>query len=136
MVAPVCAAIGLGTMAGVLGAVRQVNPTLELEFGVVAVLCAGAGMAAGWWLARSLWRLARGPSREAEAGQLRRRVLTTLAVLGGILVAGFILAMVRMPESRRWDTFVGTLLAVGVLGTIGWLLTKLRSVFGEPDDQR
>ncbi len=134
VVAPVCAAIALGSLAALLGSVRQVNPALVLHFGPVAWLSTAAGVAGGWWLARGVWRLARSSREGREDRGLRRQVTLGLWLMGAVLVAGFVLAVVRMPDTKRWDTFIGALLAVAVLGTIGWLLVKLRSVFGDPDD--
>ena len=124
----------MGSLGVTLGAVRQVNPALVLEFGWVSGICAAVAAFGGWWLARGLWRLSRAQRAGAADGELRRRVLVALWVLSAILVAGFVLAVVRMPDGKRWDTFVGTVLAVAVLGAIGWSLLKLRRLFGDPDD--
>ncbi|MBX3747993.1 MAG: hypothetical protein KF833_22020 [Verrucomicrobiae bacterium] len=134
VIAPACAAAGVGTLATILGALRQINPALRIEFDLVSGLCGMAGAGAGWWLGRGLWRLARTPPGEVPSPVLRRRVILGFAVLGGVTVLAFAVAAWSLPDSRRRDTLSGVLLAVVVLGAIGWVLYRLARLFGSPDD--
>lgn len=131
VVAPASAAASVGAMAAVLGSIRQLNPVLVQRLDFITVLLGIGGALAGWWLGRALARLGRGA---AGADSLRRRVVRGLALLGVALLAGFALAVVGLPASRRWDMIGGALMAVLVLSAGGWGLWRLSRIFGRPDD--
>jgi len=135
IIAPVCAAASVGTLAGILVAVRQINPVLRLEFDLLSWSAGLATGFAGWWLGRGLWRLGRSAEGGEEARRvLRGRVVWGLGFLGFLIVLGFVVATVGIPDSRRRDMVAGGLLALVVLGCVGWIISRLARLFGQPDE--
>lgn len=132
VIAPACAALSVGTVAAILGAIRQINPDLQFRYDAISLLFGVLGAAAGWTLGRGLWRLGR--SKEG-GGELRRKVVLGLAGLGALTVAGFGIAASGLPMSKRWDMIAGSLLAIVVLSVIAFVLMRLARIFGKPDDQ-
>jgi hypothetical protein len=138
VVAPACAAASVGVLAGLLGAVRQINPELILRYDGWAGLCAVTAGWAGWRVARGLWRLSRW-GRHTEDGSLamrarvRRQVMVGWMAMGGATLLGFGVAVLGLPDSRRSDMVWGGLFAVAVLGAVGWLVYRLARLFGDPD---
>jgi hypothetical protein len=135
VVAPLCAATSVGTLAAILVALRQIHPVLRLEFDLLSLSAGLVTAVVGWALGRGLWRLGRASSAGAlELRALRRRVVLGLAVLGLLILAGFVLAATGIPDSRRRDMVAGGTLAVLVLSGVGWVLWLLAKLFGQPDE--
>ncbi|MBL9134295.1 MAG: hypothetical protein JNK85_00440 [Verrucomicrobiales bacterium] len=132
VIAPACAAASVGTVAAILGAIRQINPDLQFRYDWISLAVGALGAAAGWTIGRGLWRLGRSGSASAS---LRRRVVVGLAGLGALTVAGFALAASGLPLSKRWDMIAGSLMAIVVLSAIAYVLVRLARLFGKPDDQ-
>lgn len=138
VVAPACAAASVGVLAGILGAVRQINPELILRYDGWAGLCALLAGWAGWRVGRGLWRLHRsgtpvGEGAPSEVDRVRRQVMVGWVVLGGATLLAFGVAVLEVPDSRRSDMVWGGLSAVAVLSGVGWLVYRLARLFGEPD---
>ncbi len=136
IVAPLCAAASVGTLAAILVALRQIHPTLRLEFDLLSISAGLVTAVAGWALGRGLWRLGRGTpgAEETDRHRLRRRVVWGLAGLGALILIGFLVAAMGIPDSKRRDMVAGGALALLVLGGIGWILWKLARLFGPPDE--
>lgn len=137
VVAPVCASASVGTLAAILVAVRQLHPAVRLEFDLLSLAAGLVTAVVGWALGRGLWRLGRTPKagmEHAEQRRLRRRVVVGLSVLGLLIVAGFVVASMGIPESRRRDMVAGGVLALVVMSAVGGILWGLARLFGRPDD--
>ena len=135
VVAPFCAATSVGTLAAILVALRQIHPVLRLEFDLLSLSAGLVTAAVGWALGRGLWRLGRASAASSlELRDLRRRVVLGLAVLGLLILVGFILAATGIPDSRRRDMVAGGTLAILVLSGVGWLVWMLAKLFGQPDE--
>ncbi len=135
VVAPLCAAMSVGTLASILVALRQIHPVLRLEFDLLSLSAGLVTAVVGWALGRGLWRLGRATAPDAvELRNLRRRVVLGLSVLGLLILAGFVLAATGIPDSRRRDMVAGGTLAVLVLSGVGWVLWLLAKLFGQPDE--
>ncbi|MGE4180771.1 MAG: hypothetical protein AB7J34_13190 [Limisphaerales bacterium] len=136
VVAPLCAAASVGTLAAILVAIRQIHPVLRIDFDLLSLAAGLVTAVVGWALGRGLWRLGRTfpESAESERRKLRRRVVWGLAGLGLLIVVGFMVAAMGIPDSRRRDMLAGGALAVLVIGAIGWILWKLARLFGPVDE--
>lgn len=137
VVAPVCAAASLGTLTAILVAVRQINPVFRLDFDLLSLSAGLVTGVAGWSLGRGLWRLGRSgaaPGTNTTERDLRLRVVWGLVALGVLTVAGFALAAAGIPDTRRRDMIAGAVLALLVIGSVGFILMKLAKLFGRPDD--
>lgn len=135
VVAPLAAAISVGTVAAILAAIRQINPELRFSYDLWSGLGGLAGGVAGWTVGRGLWRLGRDRPGTLAPATVRRRVIAGLAGLGLAVVGGFLAASTGLPDSRRRDMILGSLMAVAVLGGVGWVLYRLARIFGGPDDE-
>jgi len=51
-----------------------------------------------------------------------------------LILAGFIVAAMGIPESRRRDMVAGGTLAIVVVSGVGWILWKLAKLLGRPDE--
>jgi len=134
VIAPACAAVAIGVLATILGALRAINPELQFRWDAGALLVGGIGATAGWFVGRAVARLADPSLPAAERVTLKRRVLWGFAGLGAATALGFALAAGGLPGQRRADMVVGSVCAVLVLGTVGWILRRLARLFGSPDD--
>jgi len=135
VVAPLCAAASVGTLAAILVALRQIHPVLRLDFDLLSLSAGATTAGVGWALGRGLWRLARATTPgSVEHRNLRRRVVLGLAMLGMLILAGFIVAAMGIPESRRRDMVAGGTLAIVVVSGVGWILWKLAKLLGRPDE--
>ncbi len=135
VVAPLCAAASVGTLAAILVALRQIHPVLRLEFDLLSLSAGLVTAAVGWALGRGLWRLGRTSPGVGvvEHRRLQRRVVLGLATLGLLIAVGFVVAAMGIPDSRRRDMMAGGTLAILVLSGVGWILWKLAGLFGRPD---
>lgn len=135
VVAPLSASASIGSLAAILGSFRQLNPVVVQRLDGLTLMAGLAGAVAGWFLGRGLGRLGRDDGGGAGPGEsLRRRVVGGLLILGAAVLAGFAVAVVGLPDSRRGDMIEGALLAVLVLSAGGWGLWQLSRIFGRPDD--
>ena len=135
VVAPLLAAASVGSLAAILGSFRQLNPVVVQRTDGLTLICGVAGGVAGWLLGRGLGRLGQGtPSVGPGSAGLRRRVVAGLLLLGMTVIAGFAVATVGLPDSRRGDMIVGALLALLVLSAGGIGLWRLSRIFGRPDE--
>ena len=133
-VAPACAAASVGALAATLASVRQINPDLRLRWDLLGAGAGLAGAASAWVLSRAFWRLGRETVVGAAHRALRLRVFLGLAAIGALLSLTFGIAVAGLPESRRQDMVVGGVVAVAVLGGVGWTIHRLARIFGGPDD--
>ena len=137
VIAPICAAASVGTLAAILVAVRQLHPVVRLKFDLLSLAAGLVAALVGWALGRGLWRLGRAQPQgalQSDQRQLRRRVVLGLGLLGLLIVAGFVVASMGIPESRRRDMVAGGILAILVLSVVGGILWGLARLFGRPDD--
>lgn len=136
VVAPVCAGASVGTLATILVALRQIHPVLRLEFDFLSLSAGVVTAVVGWAIGRGLWRLGRASTPgEGEADRrLRGRVIWGLALLGVLILAGFVVAAMGIPGERRRDMVAGGVVAILVLSGVGWILWRLAKLFGRPDD--
>lgn len=128
-IAPLCAALSVGTVAAMLAAVRQINPELQVRWDLPSVGVGLVAAAAAWWIGRGFWRLGRDELTGAERRRIRRRVLGGLAGLGAVVLLDFAVAAGGLPDERRRDMVVGGFLAVAVIGVVGWTLWRLARLF-------
>ena len=136
VVAPACAAASVGTLAAMLGAVRQINPELHFRWDL---LSAGAGLfgaASAWAIGRGFWRLGRDELSGRDRRRLRWQALGGLAGLGLLVLIGFALAAGGLPDGRRRDMIAGGIMAAGVIGAVGWTLWRLARLFGGTGDNQ
>ncbi len=133
-VAPISVAFSLGALAAALTSLRGINPSLRVDFGPVSILAGALAGYAGWTVSRGFWRLGRGTVEGAERARVRRQVVVGLLLMAGVTALGFAVAAGGIPESRRADMLWGTTLAVAVLGTVAWVISRLAKIFGAPDD--
>jgi len=137
VIAPVCASASVGTLASILVAVRQIHPVVRLEFDMLSVSAGLVTAGVGWALGRGLWRLGRAQPEgvlPSDQRRLQRRVVLGLGTLGLLIVVGFVVASMGIPESRRRDMVAGGILAILVLSVVGGVLMGLARLFGRPDD--
>lgn len=132
-VAPGCAAASVGTMAAILASLRQINPRLELRWDLLSLGAGLAGAGSAWALGRGLWRLGRQPLSARERVRLGRQVVAGLAGLGVVVFLCFAVAAGGVPGERRRDMIAGAILALVVLGMVGWTIWSLARFFGSPD---
>lgn len=133
-VAPISVAFSLGALAMALTSLRGINPSLRVEFGPLSVVAGGLAGYAGWTVSRGFWRLGRGTVQGPERARVRRQVILGLVLMAGVIVLGFVMAAGGIPESRRSDMIWGGSFALAVLGTVGWVITRLAKIFGAPDE--
>ena len=133
-VAPACAAVSVGALAATLASVRQINPDLRFRWDLLGAGAGLAGAASAWVLSRAFWRLGRETVVGTAQRALRMRVIGGLAAIAALLVSAFGIAVAGLPESQRQDMAVGGVLAVAVLGSVGWTIYRLARIFGGPDD--
>ncbi len=134
VIAPLCAAASVGTLASILVAVRQINPVLRLEFDFLSLAAGVVAAGVGWVLGRGLWRLGRGSAGSGDQRVLRRWVVVGLSALGILTVLGFVVASSGIPDNRKGDVLAGAAMAILALSAIGWLVWRLAKIFGQPDD--
>lgn len=130
VVAPACAAASVGTLAAMLGAVRQINPELLFRWDLLSAGAGVFGAVSAWLIGRSFWRLGRDELTGLERNRLRWQALGGLAGLGLLVLIGFAIAAGGLPDERRRDMIAGGIMAAGVIGAVGWTLWRLARLFG------
>lgn len=121
----------IGAMAGFIGAVRQVNPTIEIRFDWLTVLGFVAGCGMGWLF----WRVIPDDASRARNGRSKWLPFTLwLAALSAMMVAGFVYGMKDISSAKQREMYLGTGMAVLVLTFVGFLFW--RSVKYFEDDHR
>lgn len=133
-VAPISVALSLGGLAAALTSLRGINPSLRVDFGPLSVVAGLLAGYAGWTVSRGFWRLGRATVEGTERARVKRQVILGLILMAGVIVLGFVVAAGGIPESRRADMIWGGILAVAVLSTVGWVISRLARIFGAPDD--
>lgn len=133
-IAPACAAASVGTLAAILASLRQINPDLVLRWDLLSLGAGLAGAGSAWALGRGLWRLGRQQLAGDPARRLGRQVVGGLSGLGAVVLLCFAVAAGGLPDARRRDMIAGAILALLVLGLVGWTLWRLARIFGSPDD--
>lgn len=131
-------ALGMGTLAGFLFCLKDVHPTIRVEFGVGAVVTFLLTAAISWIFCAVMARADNEAETPAGRSAARRRFFKRwLAFFGVVCGAGTVLAFARSlrnvsAEGRR-EVVVGTVLAVLVLSLGGWLIHRAMRFFEEQD---
>jgi hypothetical protein len=134
VVAPASAAASVGTLAGILASLRQINPDLQFRWDMLSLGAGLAGAASAWALGRGLWRLGRHQLPPVVAARLGRQVVGGFIGLGVVVFLCFAVAAGGLPDQRRREMIAGAVLALLVLGAVGWTLLRLARLFGSPDE--
>ncbi len=130
VVAPACAAASVGTLAAMLGAVRQINPELLFRWDLLSAGAGVFGAVSAWSIGRGFWRLGRDELTGRERSRLRWQALGGLAGLGLLVLISFAIAAGGLPDERRRDMIAGGIMAAGVIGAVGWTVWRLARLFG------
>lgn len=134
VVAPLCAAASVGTLAAILASLREINPDLRFRWDLLSLGAGMAGAGSAWALARGLWRLGRSRLPAEASSRLARQVVLGFLGLAAVVFLCFAVAAGGLPDGRRREMIAGGLLALLVLGFVGWTLWRLACLFGSPDE--
>lgn len=133
-VVKLASALGMGTLAGFLYSLKDVHPTLRLEFGPGAALVALATGVASWIFCGVMARA----DVEGSPTFARRRFFIrwllyfgTASTLGTLFAFGYSLR--NVPSTGRRDVVEGTVLAIIVLAAGAFLIRKAFRFFEEQD---
>ncbi len=132
-------ALGLGSMAAFLYSLKQVHPSIVLEFGPGTILSAGITAVFSWLFCGVLFRTQfdEGDSAQSAAVKNRRMVRWVIyfLVISALVGAGvFLYSLKDVSAEGRRDVLIGTGMAVIVL-TIGGILIHKTVLFFEEQDR-
>lgn len=118
----------IGAMAGFIVSIRQINPTIEFRFDWRTWLALLIGCGMGWLF----WRVIPSDSEREQTGKSKWLPLGLwLAVLTGMMLAGFAYGMKDISNDKQREMYIGTAVAVAVLGFVGFLLWRAVKFFEE-----
>lgn len=105
---------------------RGANGRLAIGWSAWSLPWGALGFAAGLWFWRLLWRA---EAERAPDHPARRRLIRYSLLLGTTAFASFVYPIRFVDPVRRTEVLVGLLMAVAVLGFMGWLIwTTIRWV--------
>jgi hypothetical protein len=125
-------ALSLGAMACFLYSVKQINPTIQLEFTAGSILAFALAAIAGGLFARlALSEAAQETTGPSRPGAWRSRRRIWLVVLGVLLFLGLVLSFLHslkdVSVEKRSEFVAGTLmafLALLVVGLVCWRIIR------------
>jgi len=133
-VVKISSAIGMGVLAGFLYSLKEVHPSLRIEFSAGTVLVALAAAVLSWFFCGIM---ARADAEEHPNVARRRFFIRWLVFFGGACTAGtvfaFAWALRNVSSGGRRDVIEGTVLAVFVLAAGGFLIHKAFRFFEAQD---
>ncbi len=137
-VVKVSTALGLGAMAAFLFSLKQVHPSIVLEFGVGTVLSSVITGVLSWLFCGVLFRTQfdEGDTAQSAAVKNRRMVRWVIyfLVISVLVGAGvFLYSLKDVSAEGRRDVLIGTAMAVVVLTMGGVLIHKSVLFFEEQD---
>jgi len=123
-------ALSMGVMAAFLVSLKQVHPSIELRFGVGAIVAFLIAAVASWRFCAMLVRA----ESSGEPNRNRFIVRWMIAFLGisalGTLAA-FVYSLKDVSSTSRREVVEGTAIAVVVLAMGGWLIYRVFRFFEE-----
>ena len=141
-VVKVATALGLGLMAAFLYSIKQVHPSLLLEFGFGALAAFVVTAVFTWIFCGVLFRSEfsgdssgshAGPSAALRQRRVRRWLIFFLSVCALTTAGSFLYALKDVTSESRREVMEGTAIAVGVLTVGGFLIHKSVRFFEEQD---
>lgn len=131
-------ALGMGLMAAFLVSLKQVHPSIRLEFGIGALIAFLITGVFSWVFCGVLFRGEFGEGDSVQAAAMRKRrvarwILFFVTACSLATVAAFIYSLKDVSSESRRDVVEGTLLAVVVLSVGGFLIHKAVRFFEEQD---
>ena len=136
------AALGLGLMAAFLYSIKQVHPTLRLEFGFGALAAFVLTATLTWIFCGVLFRSefsgdssgdAGGPATARRQQRVRRWLIFFLSACALTTASAFLYSLKDVSSESRREVMEGTAIAVGVLTVGGFLIHKSVRFFEEQD---
>jgi drug/metabolite transporter (DMT)-like permease len=127
-VAKSASALACGVLAGFLYSLKQVNPSLQLEFSVGTLLMAALGAL----LSSALWKFAMELARSdaevvptPETLRRRRWVYGLIGLLAVGMMLAYFFAIKDVERSALLQVLQGTSLALVVIAGIGMIIVRL-----------
>jgi high-affinity Fe2+/Pb2+ permease len=137
-VVKIATALGMGLMAGFLFSLKQVHPSIRLEFGFGTVVAFTLTAIFSWMFCGVLFRSEFDEGDSAHAARVRKRRVARWIVffvtVSSLATAGaFLYSLKDISSESRREVIQGTLMAVVVLFIGGFLIYKAVHFFEEQD---
>jgi len=104
----------IAVLGGCLGSLKQVNPTIIMQFSVASVV----GFVGGGVLTALFLRI-------VLHGDKRRRSVLVFAAAIASVVGYFLFAIKNVARETRSDVIIGTIAALTVLSFLAWVIWRL-----------
>lgn len=120
--AGLASSFSVGLATGFVASLKQINPTLEFNFGFLSLLCFGIGFGGTWWMHGIIFN----DNLDKQDPKLRKKSLVFFGITASVaMICCMSFALRGISEEKLKDVLIGVAIAVIFLSIAFFFFLKV-----------